>query len=369
MIALWYSKTGDNQTPGFHQGVMRFVPLGLLKAQGRMPIKPKVCKVHIFGLIGIFGLYTIIRGFGSAGQRIADLDESEDCHTLDESVIATEVSLCTHEERVSLAGQVCKEKGILQWDEKVPLKQYPDMIVDELHQMMFCFFAKAASTSWLTLLARASGHWKPGMPTHARGKDVEKFGLKTLHSFSESEAHQKLASYKKVLVVRHPLTRLASTWRDKFLMPDSIYYREKVGKKILKKYRGKYTEGDTCTFNEFVQFIVDGAEDVHWDTYDECKPCLVHYDYISRTETIHLDSTEITTILNASQVIPSEHAHNAKDQKLSSLALLQYKNVTAQQMNKLLTIYGQDMKMFGYEFDACTFTADCLYPRHSRDCC
>ncbi|ELT88357.1 hypothetical protein CAPTEDRAFT_26157, partial [Capitella teleta] len=219
-------------------------------------------------------------------------------------------------------------------------------LVDDKHQLLYCGFEKAASTSWLKHFVRASGKWKKGH-TWIRGKGIERYGFKHLHSLPEKEARDRLQTYRKMLVVRHPLDRLVSAWRDKLVMKDSPY-RKTIGKRIIRKFRGSYNEGDLATFDEFANFVAIGSSNPHWGTFRNSKPCLVRYDYISRTETVEQDSGDIMAALGLGDHLPAIHAHRSTGLHSMETHLWQFENVSRKIYDKLLDIYQTDMDIFGY---------------------
>ena len=68
-------------------------------------------------------------------------------------------------------------------------------------------------------MAGATGHPSAGdsMPEHQVEDStfLQSIGLRYLSSYSDVEAAVRLADYFKFTVVRHPLTRLVSAYRDK----------------------------------------------------------------------------------------------------------------------------------------------------------
>ena len=70
--------------------------------------------------------------------------------------------LCSMAIRLNHVEEACKRHGLFQWDEvdTVPIKDLPDLLVDDKHQVMHCGFTKAASTMWIRYLAQASGRVK-----------------------------------------------------------------------------------------------------------------------------------------------------------------------------------------------------------------
>ena len=106
---------------------------------------------------------------------------------------------------------------------------------------------------------------------------------------TEKERRRALKVTTKFLVVRHPLDRLVSAYRNKFEFGDPDKFPLKYGRHIVRQYRENATEmalrtGADVTFVEFLTFLTrEPLGDGHWvRQYDQCQPCVVKYDFIGR---------------------------------------------------------------------------------------
>lgn len=114
----------------------------------------------------------------------------------------------------------------------------------------------------------------------------------------------------KLLVVRHPFERVLSAYRDKLENSvagrehGTLYFYEKYGSKIVRKYRDKNfipprddqvvrrqgappPAGIEPTFREFVEYLIDtnlaSYGDDHWMPYYLfCTPCSLKYDIVAK---------------------------------------------------------------------------------------
>ena len=105
------------------------------------------------------------------------------------------------------------------------------------------------------------------------------------------------SDYFTFTVVRHPLDRVLSAFRDRIL--NGCTYQAKTHiPKMIGKARVKYDKKGCVTssfptFKQFVDYIIsdrgkDG--DPHWRRYSvSCAPCLVNYDAIVKLETAEED--------------------------------------------------------------------------------
>lgn len=60
--------------------------------------------------------------------------------------------------------------------------------------------------------------------------------FRTLSNYTYQEIEDKLATYSKLIVVRHPFERLLSAYRNKFESKhnSSAYFQDRFGKRIVK---------------------------------------------------------------------------------------------------------------------------------------
>jgi len=60
---------------------------------------------------------------------------------------------------------------------------------------------------------------------------MRRIGLRFLSSYSSDDVTERLATYRKLLVVRHPLTRLVSAYADKIARIN--WYGDEIRRKII----------------------------------------------------------------------------------------------------------------------------------------
>jgi hypothetical protein len=191
------------------------------------------------------------------------------------------------------------------------------MYVDDVRRYVYCLVSKASCTTWkrvlLTLTGRVPSDWldaKGNIPVaYVHNHDYTDSIIKRLINFPPSEVSRRLLAYYKFAVVRDPLDRLVSAYRDKILTDP--YYT--VGRDIVRRYRPSYSSSDNhsqntsqgakATFPEFVQYILDEWSaghvlDRHWRPQsDLCSPCLVQYDFVGHQETLASDAAHILSVL------------------------------------------------------------------------
>ncbi|XP_015123862.1 carbohydrate sulfotransferase 11 [Diachasma alloeum] len=246
--------------------------------------------------------------------------------------------------------------------ENLKPKDFRNILVDEAHELLYCYVPKVACTNWKRVLMIATGKWPGSDPleipanlTHAPGTFLR------LSNFSMPEIEQKLATYDALIAVRHPLERLLSAYRNKLETRDetsSKYFQTRFGRKIVKRYRKNATreslrKGDDVTFGEFVDFITDdnnGTTNEHWRPVSElCLPCIVNYNLISKYETLVEDATEVLERIGTGYIsFPSKPTgREPTEKKLEDY----YSRLSFKQLRKLAEFYRIDLKLFDYSME------------------
>eukprot|EP00055_Hartaetosiga_balthica_P001691 m.138617 g.138617 ORF g.138617 m.138617 type:complete len:380 (-) comp15710_c0_seq1:54-1193(-) len=99
-------------------------------------------------------------------------------------------------------------------------------IVDEKHKVVVCTIAKSACTVWRKFMRRLYGYkdWNTKDERITHGYGGKSTGLKYLSSYSPQEAAKIMndPTYFKAAIVRNPLTRILSAWKDKYA-PGSVH--------------------------------------------------------------------------------------------------------------------------------------------------
>ncbi|XP_050709131.1 carbohydrate sulfotransferase 13-like [Eriocheir sinensis] len=171
-----------------------------------------------------------------------------------------------------------------------------------------------ASSSWKRVWLRMTGINDTTLDRYA------------LHAFlprlaANKDREEKLRTYKKFLMVRHPLERVLSAFRDKLETPDQHpaavfqsqidYFSKKIAGMIKAKYRGAaYRGGHNVTFAEFIRFISEAGRGTpeqrneHWRPMHElCQPCAVRHDFIGKYENLKEDADYLLQWLGLTDLV------------------------------------------------------------------
>ena len=230
-----------------------------------------------------------------------------------------------------------------------------------LPQMLFCPLAKIASSTWGKIFLVLSGKVNISDPMDIPSDHVHhKYGglLTHLSDFSLEEIQHRLDNYFKFMVVREPLGRLVSAFRNKF--ETAGYFTERYGRQIIQKYRRNPSDkslkgGHDVQFSEFVQYLVDPGRkeplNNHWMFFHErCHPCLVKYDFVGKLSNIESDSQYILNRVGVGNRIrfpsrtESKYWKKGADDYLKSY----FSKVPKKYIDEVIKLYGDDMLIYNY---------------------
>ncbi|KAI2567679.1 CHST11 isoform 3, partial [Pan troglodytes] len=89
------------------------------------------------------------------------------------------------------------------------------LVVDEDHELIYCYVPKVACTNWKRLMMVLTGRGKYSDPMEIPANEAHvSANLKTLNQYSIPEINHRLKSYMKFLFVREPFERLVSAYRN-----------------------------------------------------------------------------------------------------------------------------------------------------------
>ena len=248
-------------------------------------------------------------------------------------------------------------------------------------------------------------NWKKAIARSYSGRAVERYevqntdfmkqnGLQSLSTYSRREIQERMRTYFKFLVARHPLERLLSAFRSKFaestgVKPDFIQYVKYIRKQGIEKklsfsnfvgYLSSVYNISTSYFskqssrtvrNSLFQIDRKSRKHIaqrlngnsllkrgsryfneHWAQYSTlCHPCHIDYDYIVKFETMREDAAYVLSKLG-----PHHECLEQKypelfncSQSTSSVFDEYFSTLTGKEMERLQEIYSIDFKLFGYK--------------------
>ncbi|KAL1005208.1 hypothetical protein UPYG_G00056040 [Umbra pygmaea] len=320
------------------------------------------------------------------GERWRDEREEEEKKGVGEK---TEVEWRRQEERKRRIRDVCSANGTVEFPGKfrkfddIPNRELDHLIVDDRHEVIYCYVPKVACTNWKRVMVVLSESLMApdGRPyQNPQAVPTELIHNSSLHltfskfwrrygRLSRHLMKVKLQSYTKFLFVRDPFVRLISAFRNKFLQPNEDFYRL-FGSVMLRRYgngdrKGNgssripesaaeaFTEGIRPSFSEFVQYLLDPETErkqpfnEHWrQVYRLCHPCQIHYDFIGTLENLEEDSDQLLRILGVEDQITFPLSN--RNRTSASWEHDWFADVPEELRRKLYSLYEADFEMFGY---------------------
>lgn len=232
-----------------------------------------------------------------------------------------------------------------------------EYLVDLKHHLVWCNVFKAASTSWMynfNILAGYSPDFLRKIRTPPLTLARQKYGRPTLESLRKALRQDATISF---LIVRHPLERLLSAYRDKIqhAVKGSLHYR--LGREIIRIYRKKGIGGPRYpTYPEFVEWFIDFVKsgqplDMHWTPIVEfCTPCMFNIKVIAHTETLEEDQDYIIKQAGLQDIIKPQWKNAGRGSTTDEISKY-YSQLTRSQILHLYHIYRFDFELFDYSLN------------------
>ncbi|XP_066988583.1 carbohydrate sulfotransferase 13-like [Macrobrachium rosenbergii] len=271
------------------------------------------------------------------------------------------------EERAALVGKVCKQQPAslhtpsganhLVWD----TKHSPSIV--------WCPNYKVASTTMMMSFLRISSKSKK---VQKKKKRVKQSDVRRIYWAPKSgeEKATVLRESVRVIIVRHPFTRILSAYRDKMTKmrpgPPKFHFR-KMQKDIIAKYRPADSSvvSPFPTFPEFVSYIIDATRSLTsttdwkektkcWTAYwAHCNVCTTDYNVIMKLETLDDDKRFLVTLSDLDELkekSPEDWLH-LRNATSHDLAPKYYSQLTRDQILALYDSYKLDFELFDYHID------------------
>ena len=172
-----------------------------------------------------------------------------------------------------------------------------------------------------------------------------------------------LGNHFTFTVVRHPLDRLISAYRDRILngctdqaklhIPQIFHLTRKnlltLGTSALHdKFTGCINTFPT--FQEFIQYIISNPDqDLHWMSYyKHCAPCTIEYDAIIKLETAAQDEEYVLQQSLINQYLNLTYKHYQNHTKTENLRSQYFTNITCREFEALSKVFSLDFDLFDY---------------------
>ncbi|XP_051940683.1 carbohydrate sulfotransferase 12-like isoform X2 [Hippocampus zosterae] len=219
--------------------------------------------------------------------------------------------------------------------EQIPNRELDHLIVDDTHQIIYCYVPKVACTNWKRVMVVLS----QSLVSPVSGKpytDPESVPPDLVHN---------------------------STLHLTFAKPNEDFYRQ-FGSVILRRYGNlsgslpetaaeAFAAGIKPTFQQFVSYLLDAETEKesifneHWrQVYRLCHPCQVKYDFIGRLETLETDAEHLLKLLQVDHLL--RFPSGARNRTAASWERDWFAQIPVSMRTELYKLYQPDFELFGY---------------------
>ena len=216
----------------------------------------------------------------------------------------------------------------------------PRPLISDRYKVFGCKAAKVASTNLQRIFYILNGMTNKTDP----GKVSRGAARKNTNALFHDKQNKvdvlldRLKTYTKFMVVRHPLERFVSAYRDQKPNP---FFRP------LRK------EGKEPNFLEYIDYCIPRVTKSRpiMPMHMLCKPCDIQYDFVGSLNDFDDDITTILEAIGAGDAvsIPQRNNTGYKQQKSSTVFKEFFKDVPKDKIEKLEKLYDIDYFMFGFK--------------------
>ena len=235
------------------------------------------------------------------------------------------------------------------------------LVVDPTHRLVFCPAPLHASSAWLKVLlflatANSSRRYlNPGkVPAVAATNRSNHVHLADLPPSRQADV---LRTHRSFLVVRHPLTRLAAAYLQKFQQSNPSFAAA-YGRYIVQHYRSGAgaladSDGTDVEFHEFVRYLADVEDqesmNEHWQPLGMlCRMCAVQYDRLVHFREMEAEGTAMLQQFGlGGQVLavpPADRWEHVSGEVVKEL----YSSLSPAVLARLVQRYKADVQLLGY---------------------
>ncbi|KAL4221742.1 hypothetical protein ACF0H5_019997 [Mactra antiquata] len=242
-------------------------------------------------------------------------------------------------------------------------------MVNHEHKMLYCYLPKVANTNFRRVFLGLEGVVPKAKVPDISGYDVyfvhdDKYSY--LKDFSVKQQHYFLQSYTKFMVVRDPLERLLSGYRNKYFHPNkqqTTQFLNKITKfyqkhSYLTRRKGIYIRMDysnaPLAFEEFLLFFTDTYDakaflNEHFTASNQlCDPCYTNVDYVAKFDTLYEDVAYIFKKLKIDIEFPGKNDYYHSKDTVETMFKF-YERIPKWLLIKVWNILKYDYVLFGFQ--------------------
>jgi hypothetical protein len=283
----------------------------------------------------------------------------------------------------------CQKHGLSHLNKSLPSQNYTyrnevyrHIIYDKFSKNLFCFMPKVGCTNMRSTLLIHMNAVPPYIIRLQKKrklfeKKMEQALLKTTFldvNLTDSDKLSMMSDYSRFTIVRHPLERLLSAYRDKLEKPllkviKPFDYFEHLKHIIMDYYHhNKYMEWNThkysasydinVSFATYVRWIVENSTTIineHFiSQYQNCEPCRFDYHFYGNFRNFTEDATSILKQFGTRFKL-IQPSYYTKGKETSTLLFDYYSRVPLALRRKLYLVMNLEFDFYHH-----------LYPLHAN---
>ncbi|XP_045197269.2 carbohydrate sulfotransferase 14-like isoform X2 [Mercenaria mercenaria] len=239
-------------------------------------------------------------------------------------------------ERADLVKERCQtflEENNLRLNHNAKYKFNREFLRSHSYNLTICYNCKVASTNTKRMLY-VLDHNFTGDINNLTVPTVGIYGRKCFNNFQEIMCEKHLI---RVMMVREPLERLLSAYRD-------------------RRAYAKHFKDPSFSFTKYLQLILDEqVKNINRHIYpyfERCRPCEMQYDFIGLQNHFHDDIRTVLQYIGASGKvdIPKRNKTGYTSESSDRLLKLYFRKVPNDMLNKLWEKYYKDYYIFGFPY-------------------
>ncbi|XP_066915087.1 carbohydrate sulfotransferase 11-like isoform X2 [Clytia hemisphaerica] len=264
----------------------------------------------------------------------------------------------TQYERQQRLREFCAKKNL----KTLPQPKFAhNWIYSDKARVSYCSIPKVACTTWKKLFQVFYGRYNDTQSMKMSKDAVHELKYQYHMKLNQYEANLKTMQYFNFIIVRHPLERLVSGYRNKIEKPFTPYFQKTFGSQMLRLSRKNLTEaeyraGKGVTFHEYINYIIKTPMrkiDEHFGgMIGLCHICNVKYDFIADMSTLYDDSDIILKLIGWYD--RHKFPRSSKDtykQGAVDIAPEYINRLSDDILKKVYEKFKDDFEAFGYKFD------------------
>ena len=191
---------------------------------------------------------------------------------------------------------------------------YSHLLYDDHYRIIYCYVPKTGCTNMKQAFAVMNGLIRKEELHNIHPDHPLLFRIHRLAELSNEQRRYRLKNYYKFVIVRSPMERLVSAYRNKLDSDNTVSFFKDLQINIIRNYRKKrkYVKNGKRlktamhpAFIEFIDYMVEtpfGDMDDHFLPVTEvCQPCSIHYDFYANFKLLSYDIGSIFHLLDIPQ--------------------------------------------------------------------